>query len=100
MKVLVSNSFDHFHSQDLSLFCTGIGYNDWTDYDARVDSRIIEWIETNINKLEEGVYGFSKDRCIKIENVNTDIPWLIYDYKGIEHIHYLKEHNKDLNWYY
>lgn len=100
LEVVISNSYNHIEDENLSMLCKDLGYNDWTDYDARVDTKIIDWIKHNLDKVSRDTYSDSKGNSVKIETVDTDNMWQIQDYNGIEHINYIKVHNLDLNWFY
>lgn len=100
INVLISNSFDHIEDENLMILCHELGYDDWTDYDARVDEIIINWVRYNLNKVSNNTYSDDKGNRIRIETVDTTRRWQIQDYNGIEHINYIKVYNEKLNWVY
>lgn len=77
------------------------GYKDIFELKARLDERIIKYLEDKTNKKGENVQytGVGKwDGYLTIDEVDTSRLWTIDEYDGAESIVYLELLDKNLNF--
>lgn len=103
--IIIKPGFGHFEpDKKLNKLIKQCGYDSIWDIEARMDERIIKFIQDKTNKQgKDVVYRGKEDKFggyayLSIRKVDTSRLWTIDEYDSAEGIMYLEVVDKDLNF--
>jgi hypothetical protein len=103
-KIIISPSYGHFEpDKRLKKIIEECGHKSLWELKARMDARIIKFIEDRTHKQGREVQYVTKNEFgdtdyITIDSVDTSRLWTIDEYDGSEGIVYLEIVDKELNF--